>query len=125
MLRRLERAVLGRMGKRRSGILALAAVAALSCTGCVRTGEDQRRERPPTRDHARPPLDRLPRRRRGRDHREAETGGGLFYATGSATVCARFEIHGDNGPRRVTTREIDCPRSVTPSADRVDVTAGP
>jgi hypothetical protein len=30
--------------------------------------------------------------------REAETGGGLFYATGSATVCVRFEIHGENGP---------------------------
>lgn len=45
--------------------------------------------------------------------REAETGGGLFYGTGSATICVRFEIHGDNGPRRVTTREIDCPPSVT------------
>jgi hypothetical protein len=33
--------------------------------------------------------------------RGAETGGGLFSATGSATVCVRFELHGD-GPRRVT-----------------------
>jgi hypothetical protein len=41
--------------------------------------------------------------------RRAETGGGLFYATGEATVCVRFELHGDDGPRRVTTREIDCP----------------
>ena len=41
--------------------------------------------------------------------RAAETGGGLSYATGEATVCVRFELHGDNGPRRVTTREIDCP----------------
>jgi hypothetical protein len=41
--------------------------------------------------------------------RQAETGGGLSYATGKATVCVRFESHGDNGPRRVTTREIDCP----------------
>ena len=41
--------------------------------------------------------------------RRAETGGGLFYATGSATVCVRFELHGTGGPRRVTTREIDCP----------------
>jgi hypothetical protein len=44
--------------------------------------------------------------------RAAETGGGLLSATGSATVCVRFEIHGDNGPRRVTTREIDCPPPV-------------
>jgi hypothetical protein len=45
--------------------------------------------------------------------RETETSGGLFSATGSATICVRFEIHGNNGPGRVTTREIDCPPSVT------------
>jgi hypothetical protein len=44
--------------------------------------------------------------------REAETGGGLLYATGSATLCVRFEIHGNNGSRRVTAREIDCTPSV-------------
>jgi hypothetical protein len=47
--------------------------------------------------------------------REAETGGGLFYANGTATVCVRFEIHGGEGPRRVTTREIDCPEPVRAS----------
>jgi hypothetical protein len=44
--------------------------------------------------------------------REAETGGGLSYARGSATVCVRFEVHGDDGPRRVSVREMDCPASV-------------
>jgi hypothetical protein len=39
-------------------------------------------------------------------------GGGLFSATASATVCARFELHREAGPRRVTIREIDCPPSV-------------
>jgi hypothetical protein len=33
------------MRKRRSGVLAVAVVAALSCTGCVRTGEDAARHR--------------------------------------------------------------------------------
>jgi hypothetical protein len=46
--------------------------------------------------------------------RETQTGGGLFYATGSATVCVRFDLHGANGPRRVTTDEIDCPPGVVP-----------
>jgi hypothetical protein len=41
--------------------------------------------------------------------RGATAGGGLFYAEGEATVCVRFELHGANGPREVTTREIDCP----------------
>jgi hypothetical protein len=39
-------------------------------------------------------------------------GGGRFSATASATVCARFELHREAGPRRVTIREIDCPPSV-------------
>ena len=50
--------------------------------------------------------------------REAETGGGLSYATGEATVCVRFELHGDNGPRRVTIREIDCPPWSPPPPSR-------
>jgi hypothetical protein len=160
-----------------SGALALAVVATLTCTGCVRTGEDAARhaaraqalddaervagevERlqfpqgggdPGTADY-RPawtsagmverigsefdgpgtaPSDRvlrleiMPGRRwtgflgavEVAITRTAETGGGLFYARGSATVCARFELHGEGGPRRVTTREIDCPPSAaTPS----------
>jgi hypothetical protein len=91
------------MRRRRSGALALAVVAALSCTGCVQGGGD-----PGTAGYRQRWVGFL-----GAVEvaitRGAETGGGLFYATGSATVCVRFEIHGDNGPRRVTTREIDCP----------------
>jgi hypothetical protein len=155
-------------------VLALVVVAALSCAGCVRTGEDAARHQarelaledaekvaeeverlqfpqgggdPGTPGHRRAwtnagmveriageysgpdagPSDRVLRRELVPGQpwagflgavevvitREAETGGGLFYATGSATVCVRFEIHGDNGPRRVTAREIDCPRSVS------------
>jgi hypothetical protein len=161
------------MRRRRSGVLALAAVAALSCSGCVRTGEDAARHQAhrlaledaakvageverlqfpqgggdPGTPGYRPawsnagmveriasqysgpdagPSDRVLRRELVSGQpwvgflgavevvitRAAETGGGLFYATGSATVCVRFEIHGDNGPRRVTTREIDCPPPV-------------
>ena len=32
-----------------------------------------------------------------------------MIATGTATVCVRFEIYGGEGPRRVTTGEIDWP----------------
>jgi hypothetical protein len=162
------------MRKRPSGVLALAVVAALSCTGCVRTGEDAARHQArklaledaegvadeaerlqfpqgggdPGTPGYRPAwtnagmVERIASRYSGSTAglsdrvlgrelisgqpragflgavevvitREAETGGGLSYATGSATICVRFEIHGDNGPRRVTTREIDCPPSVT------------
>jgi hypothetical protein len=164
----------GRMSRRRSGLLALVAVAALSCTGCIRTGEDAARHqarklaledaekvaarverlqfpqgggdpgapeyRPPWtnaamverivsayRGPAAGPSDRVLRREltSGQPRtgllgavevaitRKAETGGGLSYATSSATICVRFELHGDNGPRRVTTREIDCPPPAT------------
>lgn len=174
MFRGWTPSILGRMRKPRSGLLAIAVVAALSCTGCVRTGEDAARHQartlaladaeqvadqverlqlpqgggdPGTPGHRPPwtnaamveriasayrgpavgPSDRVLRREliSGQPRtgllgavevaitREAETGGGLFYATGAATVCVRFELHGDNGPRRVTTREIDCPPSVT------------
>jgi hypothetical protein len=171
MLRRTEPAILGRMKRFQSGVLAVAVVMALSCTGCVRTGEDAARHqarklaledagkvagkverlqfpqggdpgtpqyRPPWtnadmveriaseyRGPAAGPSDRVLRRELipGQPWtgflgavevaitREAETGGGLSYATGQATICVRFELHGDNGPRRVTTREIDCPPS--------------
>jgi hypothetical protein len=161
------------MRKRRSGVLAVAVVAALSCTGCVRTGEDAARHQArklaledaeqvaeeverlqfpqgggdPGTPGYRPawtnagmveriaseysgpnagPSDGVLRREliSGQPWagflgavevvitREAETGGGLLYATGSATLCVRFEIHGNNGSRRVTTREIDCTPSV-------------
>lgn len=168
------------MRKRRSGLLALLVVAALSCTGCARTGEDAaghqaRRLTPEDTEKVADEVERLQFRQGGGDPgtpghrrawtnagmveriaseysgpsagpsdrvlqlevmpgrrwagflgavevvitREAETGGGLFYATGSATICVRFEIHGDNGPRRVTTREIDSPPSVpAPCATR-------
>jgi hypothetical protein len=161
---------MGRMRKRPRGVLALAVLAALTCTGCVRTGEDAARHQartlaledaetvaerverlqfpqgggdPGTSEH-RPAwtntgmVERIASEFSGPDAdssdrvlqleimpgqrwtgflgavevaitREAETGGGLFSATGSATVCVRFELHGDNGPRHVTTREIDCP----------------
>jgi hypothetical protein len=103
MLRRTEPAILGRMKRFQSGVLAVAVVMTLSCTGCVRTGEDA------ARHQAR----KLALEDAGKVAitREAETGGGLSYATGQATVCVRFELHGDNGSRRVTTREIDCPPS--------------
>ena len=41
--------------------------------------------------------------------REAERGSSLFHVRQAAAVCARFELHGEGGPRRVTIREIDCP----------------
>lgn len=170
----IEPAILGRMRRRRSGVLVLAVVAALTCSGCVRTGEDAARHQartlaledaekvadeverlqfpqgggdPGTPGHRRAwtnagMVERIASEFSGPDAgssdrvlqlevvpgqpwtgflgavevaitREAETGGGLFYATGSAVVCVRFEIHGNNGPRRVTVREIDCPPSVT------------
>lgn len=147
------------MRKRRRGVLALAVVAALSCAGCVRTGEDAARHQarrlaledaervaeeverlqfpqgggdPGTPGYRRAwttagmveriageyggpgsgPSDGVLRRELVSGQpwvgflgavevvitREAETGGGLLYATGSATVCVRFEIHGDDGP---------------------------
>jgi hypothetical protein len=97
------------MRRRRSRVLALAVVAALSCTGCVkaggfRTGEDKARDE--AREFA---LEDAEKVAVEVERRQFPQGGGLFYATGSATGCVRFEIHGDNGPRRVTTREIDCP----------------
>jgi hypothetical protein len=161
------------MRRRRGGVLALAVVAALSCAGCVRTGEDAAGHQAhrlaledaekvageverlqfaqgggdPGTPGYRPAwsnagmVERIASRYSGPDAgssdrvlrrelvsgqpwvgflgavevvmtREAESGGGLLSATGSATVCVRFEIHGDSGPRRVTTREIDCPSSV-------------
>jgi hypothetical protein len=172
MFRRVGVGHRGRMRRRRSGMLALVVVAALSCSGCVRTGEDAARQQarelaledaegvaeeverlqfpqgggdPGTPGHRRAwtnagmveriageyggpdagPSDRVLRRELVPGQpwagflgavevvitREAETGGGLFYATGLATVCVRFEIHGNDGPRRVTAREIECPPS--------------
>jgi hypothetical protein len=50
--------------------------------------------------------------------REAERGSSLFHVRQAASVCVRFELHGDNGPRRVTTREIDCPASASAPPSR-------
>jgi hypothetical protein len=53
--------------------------------------------------------------------RTVETGGGLSYETATATTCVRFEIHGNSsgaGPRRVSTRGIDCPPTVATVTSR-------
>jgi hypothetical protein len=50
--------------------------------------------------------------------REAERGSGLFQVRQAASVCVRFELHGDNGRRRVTLREIDCPPWSPPPPSR-------
>ena len=50
--------------------------------------------------------------------REAERGSSLFQVRQASSVCVRFEVHGDNGPRRVTTRKIDCPPWSPPPPSR-------
>jgi hypothetical protein len=50
--------------------------------------------------------------------REAERGSSLFHVRQAASVCLRFELHGDNGRRRVTIREIDCPPWSPPPPSR-------
>jgi hypothetical protein len=176
MVRRVPTGDPGRMRRRPVGALALAMMAALSCTGCVRTDaayhaarrqalEDARRvadevERlqppatgadPGAPGHDPPGtnagmLERIADEFSGPDHpydrvlkrelisgqpwtgflgavevqmgREAEGGSGMFHVRQAASVCVRFELHGDNGRRRVTIREIDCPPWSPPSPSR-------
>jgi hypothetical protein len=177
MARRVWTGDRGRMRRRSGGALALAVVAALTCTGCVRTDaayhqaraqalEDARRvadevERPqppatgadPGTPGHDPPgtnvgmLERIADEFSGPEAqsgdrvlkrelvsgqpwtgflgavevligREAERGSSLFQVRQAAVVCVRFELHGDNGPRRVTIREIDCPPWSPPPPSR-------
>jgi hypothetical protein len=177
MSRRVRTGDPGRMRRRPVGALALAMVAALTCTGCVRTDaayhaarrqalEDARRvadevERrqlpatgadPGTPGHHPPGtnagvLERIADEFSGTEAhpddrvlkhelvsgqpwagflgavevqigREAERGSSLFHVRQAASVCLRFELHGDNGRRRVTIREIDCPPWSPPPPSR-------
>jgi hypothetical protein len=177
MSRRVRTGDPGRMRRRPDGVLALAVVAALTCTGCVRTDAAYHQARAQALEDARRVADEVERRQlpataadpgtlgyhppgtnagmleRIADElsgteahpddrvlkrelisgqpwtgflgavevligREAERGNSLFHVRQAAAVCVRFELHGDNGPRRVTIREIDCPPWSPPPPSR-------